>query len=480
MKKLYKHFAVVIVMLIAVTGLSAHPGNPQPPTISSPAYTLYPPTNLQIIVIEVCDTYLSWNKPQDAGGNTPAGLLGYRIYRGGVLIHYTSDSDSLAFYDFIDDIGLFTYNVTAYYDLTSYGNPGLFGESTAVTGSQYVACGDILPLYEPWDLASFDYLRWTFLPSQGNWVMNTGQGNPIPAATFAGDPQLTNYNHLMRSMLLESEAWTCAKIYAEFDIRSVIVNPTSQEKLITEVYYDSTWHPIDSIVNDVSTEWIHHNVELTGASGKNIRVGIKAKGVNSSDIVEWDIDNIHVYPVCLAPQGISIGSIGNTVKLAWGKACTESSLLGYTIYRTDSSGLPPYYKLNTAYVVDTQYTDIFGAGTQGYYCYIVKASYKDLAGHLLCESGGDTACISVISGISDQNSQGTRIFPNPVSEVLNIQSDQQFTGIEILNFVGEKVYSEIIPASKNRNIFMKDYPAGIYMVKVRFGDRMVVRKVVKN
>jgi len=72
------------------------------------------------------------------------------------------------------------------------------------------------------------------------------------------------------------------------------------------------------------------------------------------------------------------------------------------------------------------------------------------------------------------------MFPNPVSDILNIQSDQAVTGIEVLNFLGEKVYSATNFASKNYNIFMKDYPSGIYMVKIKSGDRTVVRKVVKN
>ena len=71
------------------------------------------------------------------------------------------------------------------------------------------------------------------------------------------------------------------------------------------------------------------------------------------------------------------------------------------------------------------------------------------------------------------------MFPNPVSDILNIQSDQAFTGIEVLNFLGEKVYSATNFASKNYNIFMKDYPSGIYMVKISSGDKIVVRKVVK-
>ena len=64
---------------------------------------------------------------------------------------------------------------------------------------------------------------------------------------------------------------------------------------------------------------------------------------------------------------------------------------------------------------------------------------------ILCESPSDTLCVQYTSGIPEQNETQVRIFPNPVSDVLNIESDVPFTGIEVINFIGEKIYSESFP-----------------------------------
>ena len=282
----------------------------------------------------------------------PAGLIGYRIYRDGALIHYDSDPDSLFYYDYIDNFGTFTDSVTAYYDLTAYGYPGQFEESIAASVSFFMTCGAVLPFYEPWDQASFFYQDWSFIPSQGNWAISTTQGNPVPSASFSGTPALSNYDYSLQSMHLACDDWTCANIYFEFDTRLNSINQTSQEKMIIEINYDNIWHPKDTLVNDNSTGWVHHKIDITEAAGKNSRVGFRATGINSADIVEWDIDNVYVYAVCFKPPDFNLNRTGNIVHLTWGTPCTGkklkpdqvdgSILLGYNVYRTDADGLPPF------------------------------------------------------------------------------------------------------------------------------------------
>ena len=479
-------------MMIAITGLVANAGSPLPSSSPGPKYVLYPPTNLTVNVIEACSAYLNWDKPHDPGGTTPAGLLGYRIYRDGSLIHYNSDPDSLFYYDYVDNVGTFTDSVTAYYDLTSYGYPGQYGESAAASVVFFTNCGQILPFFEPWTMASFIYQMWSFVPSQGNWVMNTTLGNPAPTASFSGAPALTNYDHTLQSIHLECITWTCANIYLEFDSRLTITNPTSQEKLITEIEYNGTWHPKDTLVNDISTGWVHHKIDISEAGSNSIRVGFRAMGINSSDIGEWDVDNIHVYPVCYKPPDFTANRIGNSIHLSWGIPCTgkklkpdqvdNSTLIGYNVYRTDDSGLPPFVKLNMAMVTDTEYIDVLSTTFDGVVCYYVTAVYQDSLnpGFLLCEPHSDTLCVEYTSGVPVLNEVQVRIFPNPVSEVLNIETNISFTGIEVLNFLGESIYSETFLPTKNVCIIMKDYQQGIYLIKLRSGKETVVEKILKN
>ncbi len=478
-------------MMIAITGLAANAGALIPHSASGSRYVLYPPTNLHVTTIEACFAYLTWDKPHDPGGLTPAGLLGYRIYRDGSLIHYISDPDSLFYYDHVDNIGPFTDSVTAYYDLSSYGYPGEYGQSTAAFVSFTTNCGEILPFFEPWDGGSFSFQEWSFVPNQGNWVLNTSLGNPAPTATFTGSPALTNYDHTLQSIHLDCISCSSANIYIEFDSRPTITTPTSQEMLIIEINYDSTWYPKDTLVNDNSTGVVHHKIDISEVAGKNSRVGFQATGINSADISEWDIDNIYVYAVCYSPPDFNLERTGHQVHLSWGIPCTgkklnpdqvdSTTLLGYNIYRTDSTGLPPFMKINGPYVVDTEYTEMLVPTFVGVACYYVSAVYYDFNPVIiLCEAPGDTLCAVFALGVPVTNEEQIHIFPNPVSDVVNIDSDKPLTGIEVLNFLGETIYSGSFPEKKNINIRMEDNPKGIYLIKLRSGKETVVKKILKN
>ncbi len=477
-------------MMIAITGLIAHAGFPLPSLTSSPKYVLYPPTNLTITI--VCAAWLNWQKPQGPGGITPAGLLGYRIYCDGVLIHYIPNPDTLEYWDYLVNNGTFTDSVTAYYDLTSYGYPGEFGESAAAFATSTEACGPPLPFFEPWNGGSFGYQSWKFIPSQGNWIFNINQGNPVPTASFSGTPLLVNYDYRLYTVSLVCSPWNCANIYIEYDSRSSVNNPTGQEKMITEVYSDNIWQPKDILVNDISTGWIHHKIDITDIVHDGIRIGFRAIGINSADIAEWDVDNINVYAVCYKPPDFNLNRIGNSIHLSWGIPCIgkkikpdqvdSSTLLGYNVYRTDYSGLPPFVKLNMAIVTDTEYIDVISTTFDGVVCYYVTAVYQDSLnpGSILCEPHSDTLCADFAAGIPIENSAQIRIFPNPVSDMINIGSDEPFTSIEVLNFLGEKIYSESFPGTTNAKFLMKDNPTGIYMLKINFRQGMVVMKVVKK
>ena len=490
MKNSYKIFTLLILMLFS-KGLLAQSGIPILSSPENAKYVLYPPRNLTESNIDGCWPYLVWNKPQTTGGVTPAGLMGYKIYRNGTLLHYNSNPDSLSYYDYVDDIGTFTDSVTAYYDLTSYGSPGQFGESSAESVTFQASCGAILPFSEPWNAGSFGYQGWTFEPSQGNWIFNTSFGNPAPTAAFNGAPTLTNYDHTLKSTTIICEPWTCSNIYLEFDSRVIVNNPTLNEKLIIEFNVGNTWYPKDTLINSSSTGWVHHKIDISETAGKNPKIGFRATGNNSADIVEWDVDNIVVSSVCFPPPDYSLNRTNNIVHLSWGIPCQgkrlsssqgDSSLfMGYNIYRSNANGQAPYSKMTQSQLTTPGFNDTILL-SQANYCYYVTAVYQEAEnqGVPLCESPSDTLCIQYTSGIFEQNNAACRVFPNPVSDVLHIETTSPFNGVDILNFVGEKLYSGMFPSTKELKLPFQDYPNGIYLVKVKFNDKVMVTKVIKD
>ncbi len=241
-------------------------------------YTLYPPLNFTGTLVE-CNGYLTWQKPQLPDGTTPAGLAGYYLYRNGVLRHYFPSGDSLCFYDYNMMYGTYIYTITANYDLTSYGFPGQFGESLpGGPVNLLINCSFSLPFYEPWDLGTFAFHSWSFIPSQGNWTINTGEGSPAPAVFFTGMPAIQNYDIVMNSLTLPGIPWVCANIYLEFDYQLTDIASGGTEKLIAECFVDNTWLPVIELKNEGSTGWIHQKIDISQVCGKQFRIGFKATG----------------------------------------------------------------------------------------------------------------------------------------------------------------------------------------------------------
>ena len=76
-----------------------------------------------------------------------------------------------------------------------------------------------------------------------------------------------------------------------------------------------------------------------------------------------------------------------------------------------------------------------------------------------------------------------RMYPNPVNDVLNINvlttnNYQLSTNIDIYSLVGEKVYSE---TTKNNNfrIDFSEFSKGLYLVRVKNGEDVYTRKIIK-
>ena len=73
------------------------------------------------------------------------------------------------------------------------------------------------------------------------------------------------------------------------------------------------------------------------------------------------------------------------------------------------------------------------------------------------------------------------ISPNPTSGKFRISSSGKVETIEVYNVLGEIVYFENQDSRiKNQDIDISNEPAGIYFVRIRTQDHIVVKKLVKS
>ncbi|MBE0648816.1 MAG: carboxypeptidase regulatory-like domain-containing protein [Bacteroidales bacterium] len=437
---------------------------------------LTPPTNLIVEALE-CSAYLVWDKPKLMSGTTPPGLIGYAIYRDSIIVHYNVGPDALEYYDLHLDPGLYQYGVSAIYDLTLYGFPGQNGESAICDAPEAlnVVCGDALPFEESWTNGTFWYNEWEFEPSPGNWSVSVSDDGEAPYADFSWDTIRTNYSYSLISRTLNASAWTCADLWFDFEYQLIDRYSGGTEKLAVDIFYDKSWHPLIEYVNNASVEWKAMHISIDSIAGKAFFVRFVASGENSSNIFHWSIDNIHLYGLCRPPLNPEFTTSGQAITLTW-TAPGCGNVAGYNIYRTDSSGSPPFFILNELPITETTYTDIIPAGWSALplkYYFTTTFNEPDTA-FFLCESvSSDTLTVDLVTTPELQR-PSIVIYPNPTTGITNYElriAKSGFVNLSLVTISGIEVADVVckdLPSGNHTFTFdATDIPAGVYLHQLR-------------
>lgn len=487
MKPYFLTFTLLLLIFLGAGPLESCAQTASSEDKGQTAYTLYPVTGFAITMMETIP-YLSWQSPELPGGGVPPGFVGYKIYRDGDSLIFLSNPASTFYYD-ADPLepGLRIYAITAYYDLTSYGYPGLFEESEAVEDSVYITSCP-LPFEETWDQACFEYHDWVFNPSQGNWVISTLHGNPAPTAVFEGSTALSAYSHRLCSKHFVSATYFCADIVLEFDYKLEDVAAGSTEKLFVEVEYDDSWHTLLELTNNGSTDWIHQVIQIPDVYPFNSQLGFRAEGESSSNISGWMLDNILYDARCHPPLNTSLDfSGGNMVTLTWDPPCdlpsTDSSFFTYYVYRTDSSGLPPYEAIASE-ITDTFFNNYLEPGQLGgHFRYYIVAEHVYNDGYYnmgVCYGYGDTVSYIPQLGIMDISSLGPVIYPNPAADRVTINCPGPSQEIRIIDCLGNTILDRKTMGLDKLFLNVSSWPPGVYLVKIRSAGNVIVKKIAVN
>ena len=86
-------------------------------------------------------------------------------------------------------------------------------------------------------------------------------------------------------------------------------------------------------------------------------------------------------------------------------------------------------------------------------------------------------------GINNLGISNFNIYPNPATNDLTVitGNSSSLSNIEILNSIGQTIYSSIIPKGQDRlNVDLTGYLTGTYFVKIQNAEAVVVKKFVKE
>jgi len=156
---------------------------------------------------------------------------------------------------------------------------------------------------------------------------------------------------------------------------------------------------------------------------------------------------------------------------------TEQEVLGYNVFRMLPTGTN-YVQLTPTPIVDTFYVDqsLSFPQDEGEISYYVTALFEDAE----CES--DPSNIANVDwpavGINELGAGDIRIFPNPVTDIVNIQSSYTILDIEVMSFIGQSVYTQRGVDSKATKLNVSNLQAGVYLVKVTTDQGVRAAKIM--
>jgi hypothetical protein len=141
-----------------------------------------------------------------------------------------------------------------------------------------------------------------------------------------------------------------------------------------------------------------------------------------------------------------------------------SELLGYNVYRDD---------VIIANTTDEMYDDL--GLPLGQYEYYVTAVYD------LGESDpSNTVLVDVITGVDQLDAGTLQVYPNPVSDLIYIQSIDVINRVILLNANGQQVIEEVVTDVGTVTIDANDLKAGIYYLRIETEDGWINKKVIKK
>lgn len=161
---------------------------------------------------------------------------------------------------------------------------------------------------------------------------------------------------------------------------------------------------------------------------------------------------------CDAPSNLSLTMANDEVALNW---IASETAISYNVYRDGVK----IATVNETSFVDSDLEDMEE------YCYKVTANCEGYA-----ESDPSNIECITFEGVSENGTDGFKLYPNPVKDVLTIRGDNIET-IAVYNALGQKV-DEIKTLENTITVSTAGYNDGVYFVKIN--DNQTKRFVVSH
>lgn len=238
-----------------------------------------------------------------------------------------------------------------------------------------------------------------------------------------------------------------------------------------EWYYDgSAWDKLTALAGSAPGVFLMRITALVGGDKQEVILVPGAKPIAS-----------HTIPAGVLSQSGMSAETGNHRTMGVVSDGTDNAdLVGYNVYRAMESD--PYELLTATPVADTTYHDVLPGGEPYgimYHYYVTTVYNDEVTGEFLCESPEsnivDASWPPV--GINDLGNGSIHVFPNPATDIVNVKSDYTISNIEVMNFIGQTVYTQSGVDSKTTKINVSSLQQGVYFVKVTTKEGVLTVKI---
>lgn len=173
-------------------------------------------------------------------------------------------------------------------------------------------------------------------------------------------------------------------------------------------------------------------------------------------------ENIEDASAVDAPENLTAAAKStSSIELTWDAA---ENAMSYFVYRND---------VEIANITGTTYVDE-NLAYDTEYCYTVTSMGANSE-----SDPSEEACTKTLGESLAENTSELNIFPNPATDNLSIEANEQITEVNIYNIIGVSVYNEQC-TNNNLNVNISEFNSGVYFVKVKTENGETVKRFIKQ
>jgi len=209
---------------------------------------------------------------------------------------------------------------------------------------------------------------------------------------------------------------------------------------------------------------VYPGVVSLPATATVMKIKVVKSGFNISRIIFWDKDT----EAPSVPSNLDGAVSTNSINVTWTASTDNQKVKEYKVYSNGSllgSTTSLTYPISSISANTTYSVEVVAVDLQGNVSASAKKNFTTLT-----------------SGVEEHSNSSFKVYPNPVSELLNVELDPNMpeSTISIHDQLGHEIFSKKVAAgTTNLSIDFSSYSRGLYLIIVKNAKSVSNRSIIK-